>query len=674
MRNIMYMLLVAMLASAAYAQEVLTFSVDFDGNLYGAQGPTEDGFLSYQANHEDEASFGPREYTAFETTITIEPTWADGAVAETKQALNRGFNVDWLSGYPEEEKLFLVQDWIGTDTREPQSSPISLMTLTISGLPSGLYSWVSYHHDTENQSGTFDVTVNDAKGSTTTTGVTQTNTGAGSTLLTFDEVGKFETEIYSNGSPISLEFDGRSMFFVLNGFTMTQLSVKGAATDPVPISNTVDSETVEQISWTAPVDDDIDFIAGYDVYFGTIADPNVDQNPMVNTTVTFLPVDLDFGTTYYWRVDTHVTWLDSSSEVVEGFVWEFTTLPDDKTPVVTADDTNVITSVEFLPASISGIVDDWDEVDVVGIAWEFVSAEVAQEAKQMITRTDAVHMDNLAEVVDDPNLLMDWIGIDTRGDLIVGNPLAIYLKGLPSGNYTLKSYHHDPENLVGVFDAIVIDDNGPAVTTDIQVTSANTMPVSVFETNFTANGTDDVVLIYSLQIPEDKNTLNEFFVMNGLELSDGSNTLMVDFESSNDNTMPGYVSYTASHENAGSFVEQSYSAFGTDVSIIPVWGGIPEFTDNVNDPTSASQSATMTSDWPGVYTVRLSATDGIGQVGFDDIIVGVAPDACIGAQWDAANWPGFNEFDYNSDCLVNIEDMALFVVEWLDNKNLPGQQ
>ena len=470
---------------------------------------------------------------------------------------------------------------------------------------------------------------------------------------------------------------------VMNGFELTQLTVKGAATDPSPLSDKVDSESTSQISWAAPVDDDIDTIDGYDVYFGTIADPNITDNPMSFTADTFLPVSLNFGTTYFWRVDTHITWTNATSDIVTGFTWQFTTLPDDKTPVVDGD--NVLTSMEFLPASLSATVDDWGEGDVVGIAWDYISADVPATAMQMITRTGETEMENLAEITDDPNLLMDWIGIDTRtndvANNVFGNPFSLTLKGLPAGEYTWKSYHHDPENLAGIFDVKVIDDNGAAVTTGIQATSANTIPVSFFETTITANGTDDVIVIFTLQIPVEKYTLNEFFVMNGFELFDGSNSLNVDFdqiiieeEIEVVHTMPGFERYAANHEVAEDFVEQSYDAFGTSVSVLPAWGGLPVITDDVNDPTVAAQAATLTSDWPGIFTVRASATDNAGQIGSVDLLVRVAADACQGAQWDTANWPGFNAFDFNSDCLVNVNDFASFASQWLDDKNLPGQK
>jgi lysophospholipase L1-like esterase len=192
--------------------ELETFKLDFDGKMWGNQGPTEEGYESYQCEHEVPASFGPRSYSAFNTTITIEPTWAAGAPNTAMQAINRGAQDGFPYEYTAEVGLDLVSEWIGTDTRETPGDPL---TMTISSLPSGRYTWLSYHNDLDNQPGVFEVTVNDAAGSATTSGFDQTDTATN-----FDEVGTCELEIMSNGvDPVSLDFHLTSgTFFAMNGF------------------------------------------------------------------------------------------------------------------------------------------------------------------------------------------------------------------------------------------------------------------------------------------------------------------------------------------------------------------------------------------------------------------------------------------------------------------------
>ena len=78
----------------------------------------------------------------------------------------------------------------------------------------------------------------------------------------------------------------------------------GVVTSPANGATNVPIET--DLTWSDPADPNADeFI--YDVYFGTMADPNCDLNPKVvsnadvNTYV--IPGDLGLGTTYYWQVD-----------------------------------------------------------------------------------------------------------------------------------------------------------------------------------------------------------------------------------------------------------------------------------------------------------------------------------------------------------------------------------
>ena len=455
----------------------------------------------------------------------------------------------------------------------------------------------------------------------------------------------------------------------------------GAAINPMPANGRfdVDSELVNLISWSAPeAFEDLASVQGYDVYFGTVSEPNDPVNtPVYIDDALSMDVELTYNTTYYWRVDSHVTWTDATIGVVEGEVWQFTTLPDDKTPIVTADDTNVITSVEFLPASLSATVSDWGEGDIVDITW---ATDVAiNEAMQMYDRSGKIA--DLDGIVEDPNLLVDWIGTDTRDYKVFANPMSLTLKGLPAATYNWKSYHHDADNQSGTFDVTVIDANGSAVFTDNVQTNGATAFVP-FETTITTNGTDDVVLVFELQVDN-----SDFFVMNGFELTDGgASPLKIDFEPvltetvgeeevEFTNTMPGYQSYTAEHEVADTFIEKSFAAFGTNVSIIPEWSSeVPMPVDVVNDPKLSAQAATFSSDRPVAVTVTIKATDAAGQTGSASILVTIAADACAGAQLDSASWGGFSEFDFNEDCVVNVLDFAELSVAWMDDRLMTGQK
>lgn len=195
-----------------------SLKVDFNGNNNGSVIlQTQADFQAYNARNEVLGDFVPVNYSAFGTTITVTPTWASGASAAAMQSWWR----DNAYGYSTDpaDMLDLVIDWIGTDQREVGDP----MTLTVSGLPAGEYSWKSYHHDTQNQVGHFSVTVNDAVGSVTTTGL-RVSSSQSLSDLTLADVTKFETQIVSDGvNPVSLVFEATdtpnyNTMFIMNGF------------------------------------------------------------------------------------------------------------------------------------------------------------------------------------------------------------------------------------------------------------------------------------------------------------------------------------------------------------------------------------------------------------------------------------------------------------------------
>ena len=180
-----------------------------------AGGPVQAGFQGYFARHEDPGTFTPQTHSAFGTTITITPSWQPGATPSAMQMIDRG-------GNDGTDTPNLLRDWIGTDNRQPGDP----MTLTISGLPVGTYTWTSYHHDTHDQTGLFDVTVNDAAGSAKTTGIDISSTG-NDAIVALADVTTFTTEIVSDGSDVALVFDVTSgispvsvAFFVMNAFVL----------------------------------------------------------------------------------------------------------------------------------------------------------------------------------------------------------------------------------------------------------------------------------------------------------------------------------------------------------------------------------------------------------------------------------------------------------------------
>jgi len=92
--------------------------------------------------------------------------------------------------------------------------------------------------------------------------------------------------------------------------------------NPSPADGSTDQNLYNELAWVATDIDDVDLT--YDLYFGTTNPPELlaaDLDGYIFPLYRHFNDKLDFGTTYYWKVD--VT--DASGEEVEGDVWSFTT-------------------------------------------------------------------------------------------------------------------------------------------------------------------------------------------------------------------------------------------------------------------------------------------------------------------------------------------------------------
>lgn len=140
-------------------------------------------------------------------TVSI-PPGADrpiSVVPDNRRAVNRGTISS--GNLPD-----LAQDWIGIDTRDGDGARV--MSFTLSDLAAGTYTMTSYHQDTGNLNGTFDVLVN---GVATTSGMmVDGDPGAGndpaSVQYMFDANGVDDVKLsYATTSGI---------FFLANGFEL----------------------------------------------------------------------------------------------------------------------------------------------------------------------------------------------------------------------------------------------------------------------------------------------------------------------------------------------------------------------------------------------------------------------------------------------------------------------
>ncbi|MBE0537714.1 MAG: PEP-CTERM sorting domain-containing protein [Phycisphaerae bacterium] len=211
MKRIMVpVVILALVAASSNAVVLVTpLRVDFGTPTSAVQ----EGWQAFQGIHEDALNlYVPREFSAFGTTVTVGLSWNPHVPRwESMQMIDRGGSVDV-------DTPDLLRDWTGTDGRV-YGGPL---TLTITGLAAGEYGWLSYHHDTSDQTGIFDVLVVDASGERTFTGIDISDGNSG--VKTLAEATKFSTSLLSDGSAIKLTFTSvvgepnAEKFFVMNGF------------------------------------------------------------------------------------------------------------------------------------------------------------------------------------------------------------------------------------------------------------------------------------------------------------------------------------------------------------------------------------------------------------------------------------------------------------------------
>ncbi|MFT4541741.1 MAG: hypothetical protein ACI841_005387 [Planctomycetota bacterium] len=159
-------------SSTAHAQ----LKVDFNSLTQDGGPHPELGYESYDAGHEVQADFVPKIFTAdFGSglvNITVTPAWPNSADNRVMQSIDRSSGNDayWIGSNQD-----LLTDWIGTDTRTLSggngdwfrtSGTPTYLTLRLNGLSANEYSWLSYHHDTENIWSDFQVEVSTDGGAT----------------------------------------------------------------------------------------------------------------------------------------------------------------------------------------------------------------------------------------------------------------------------------------------------------------------------------------------------------------------------------------------------------------------------------------------------------------------------------------------------------------------------
>lgn len=83
-------------------------------------------------------------------------------------------------------------------------------------------------------------------------------------------------------------------------------------------------------------------------------------------------------------------------------------------------------------------------------------------------------------------------------------------------------------------------------------------------------------------------------------------------------------------------------------------------------------TATLTSNMPGLYKVKLVIFDGTTALE-RFVTVNVYDDACQAKKESPSGWAA-NYYDRNGDCVVNLVDFAMLVEEWLDDTSMQVQE
>ncbi len=205
-------------------------------------------------------------------------------------------------------------------------------TMTIVGLAPGVYTLTTYDHDTNedvvNDDGTLNITLKDADGTRLVADHVQQTWGpkpATVCSVTFT--------FRSDGSDIVLTFadnnDGIHNEAYLNGFILDRAVEPGKATGPQPADKAVDVTRDVTLRWTPA--ETAATTNGHKIFLSKNADdvknstPGADRgfttDPLFETLSLSAP--LEFGTTYYWRIDEG----SATKGYAAGTVWSFTTEP-----------------------------------------------------------------------------------------------------------------------------------------------------------------------------------------------------------------------------------------------------------------------------------------------------------------------------------------------------------
>lgn len=121
--------------------------------------------------------------------------------------------------------------------------------------------------------------------------------------------------------------------------------------------------------------------------------------------------------------------------------------------------------------------------------------------------------------------------------------------------------------------------------------------------------------------------------------------------------------------NSGPANQETVSLDGTasdDGSFSVLWTQVDNGAPTVTIDPSDQQDTSVTVTESGIYEFMLTASDGTGQAS-DTVTVTVGQNACHASHLSTGD--DYSAADFNRDCIVNVIDVALFAVKWLNCTN-----
>jgi hypothetical protein len=425
------------------------------------------------------------------------------------------------------------------------------------------------------------------------------------------------------------------------------------ARTPIPEDNAINVDSTNAIlSWQPPTCLEGDIT--YDVYLGTLGDPNVGDNPLVvdNQPVTSYDAtdDVDYDTTYYWRVD-----VNTDSNSFEGLTWTFTTGPPSPTVVTQPQDATVPVGVDaqFTAVILNEPTYTWYYTDTPdGIGTEIPDSDspiltisnvqLENEGYYYCVAVNAYGEDTTihARLLTE-RLMAHWKfednlndQIDSTNDGISPDPIS-YNTGIDGQAVVIS----DPnkfvmiENEIGRLKSITVSAwMKPAIIEGLQVILT------------AAEGTDDGVIYLRGEGNELWGQVYGSTLVGFGNITEGEWNHCV-------------LKYDTDSEQASIYLNGELAASGgIDPSVAPI---LPPLSIGANNYMEDSYVNGLIDD-VRIYNYPVSDLD-IALL-YTDFVEGGT--ACLGNP----------QFDFNEDCLVNILDFEILASNWAECNIVPDCQ